>query len=178
MSEQNTYARPAKCSGPARALQVSRDRRGAGLLAFARAAVLLTAAIVWAAPLGHAQQLPIVGEASDFNSVEYYEAPHQQDIKQLFSGTDAEPLPGGLLLIKGVKIEHFDPNGKLGWVAEAPECVYDPVNIVANSPGEVHVRSGDGELNIDGKGFLWRHNDSVFTISNQVDTVIERPPKR
>jgi hypothetical protein len=125
-----------------------------------------------------AQQLPIAGGASDFNSVEYYGPPHQQDIKRLFSGAEAQPLPGGLLAVKNVKIELFDLTGKLQLVAEAPECVYDPVNVVANSPGEVHVHSGDGQLKIDGKGFLWRQNDSIFTISNRVETVIDRIPKR
>lgn len=132
------------------------------------------AAMAWAVPDSRAQQLPIAGGATDFNSVEYYGAPHQQDIKRLFSGAEAEPLPGGLLLVKGVKIEMFDLKGKLQYVAEAPECVYDPVNVVANSPGEVHVRTGNGSLKIDGEGFMWRQDDSVFTISNQVKTVIEK----
>jgi hypothetical protein len=172
-----------------RPIEQSRDREGAvsRLLSSAdyrfrlltRAAqVLVAVAIILAAPRLPAQQLPIAGGASDFNSVEYYGAPHQQDIERLFSGSEAQPLPGGLLLIKQVKIEKFDLTGKLQLVAEAPECVYDPVKNVANSAGEVHVRSGDGELKIDGEGFLWRQNDSMFTISNQVQTVIERPPKR
>lgn len=138
--------------------------------------LLAAAAILFAAPLAHTQDLPISGSANDFNSVEYYGAPHQQDIKRLFSGAEAQPLPGGLLLVKKVKIEMFDLNGKLQLVAEAPECIYDPINIVANSPGEVHVRTGDGQLKLDGEGFLWRQNDSVFTISNQVETVIDRMP--
>jgi hypothetical protein len=35
------------------------------------------------------------------------------------------------------------------------------------------VRSGDGTMNIDGEGFLWRQNDSLFIISNRVETVIQ-----
>jgi len=155
MNEKMTYARRAK-----------------------RFALLLTAAMALAAIAGRAQQLPIAGGASDFNSVEYFKAPHQQDIEGLFSGAEADPLPGGLLLIKQAKIEKFDLTGKLQLVAEAPECVYDPVNAIANSAGEVHVRSGDGKTKIDGEGFLWRQNDSLFTISNQVETVIEEPASK
>jgi hypothetical protein len=139
-------------------------------------AALLIGTILLASPRVGAQAIPISGSASDFNSVEYYKPPNQQDIEALFSGTEADPLPGGLLLIKQVKIEKFDLTGKLLLVAEAPDCVYDPVNAVANSPGEVHLRSGDGQLKIDGEGFLWRQNDSMFTISNQVNTVIDRMP--
>lgn len=143
------------------------------------AALLLScAAIILPLSRVFAQQLPIAGGASDFNSVEYYGAPHQQDIERLFSGAEAQPLPGGLLLVKKVKIEKFDLTGKLQLIVEAPECVYDPVNIVANSPGEVHVRTGDGEMKIDGEGFLWRQKESTFTISNRVETVIDRTFKR
>jgi hypothetical protein len=134
----------------------------------------LAAAIVLASLHVHAQQFPISGSANDFNSVEYYGAPHQQDIERLFSGAEAQPLPGGLLLVKKVKIEKFDLTGKLQLVAEAPECIYDPVNNVANSSGEIHMRTGDGQLKIDGEGFLWRQNDSMFTISNQVETVFDQ----
>src|ERR1700739_3423449 len=114
-----------------------------------RFALLLTAAMPLAATVNRAQEIPIASGASDFNSVQYYKAPHQQDIEGLFSGAEAEPLPGGLLLIKQAKIEKFDLTGKLQVVAEAPECIYDPVNNVANSAGKVHVRSGDGKMKID-----------------------------
>jgi hypothetical protein len=156
----------------------SRTLRRIGRLTGNFLLTLMAAVILSAAPRVPAQQFPIAGGASDFNSVEYYGAPHQQDIKRLFSGAEAQPLPGGLLLVKKVKIELFDLSGKLQLVAEAPECVYDPVNVVANSPGEVHVHTGDGQLKIEGEGFLWRQNDSLFTISNQVQTVIERTSKR
>ena len=151
MSKRKTYARRVK-----------------------RVALWLAAAMSLAATPSRAQQIPVASGATDFNSVQYYKAPHQQDIECLFSGAEADPLPGGLLLIKQAKIEKFYLTGKLQVVAEAPECVYDPVNNVANSPGEVHVRTGDGKLKIDGEGFLWRQNESVFTISNQVETVINQ----
>ena len=141
-----------------------------------RAASLIAAvAMLFAASSGLAQ-LPIAGSATDFNSVQYYKAPHQQEIQLLFSGAEAEPIAGGLLLVKKVKLEQFDLDGKLQLVAEAPECIYDPVNAVANSPGAVHVRAGDGNLTIDGQGFLWRQRDSLFTISNRVDTVFDKMP--
>ncbi|HUE36058.1 MAG TPA: hypothetical protein VMO20_01605 [Candidatus Acidoferrum sp.] len=120
-----------------------------------------------------AQQIPVGGDATDFSSVEYYQAPHQQQIKSRMSGAEAEPQEGGLLLIKQLKLEAFDENGKLQFVITAPECVYDPVKGVATSSGELHMRTGDEQLRIDGTGFLWRQSDSLLTISNQVQTVIE-----
>jgi hypothetical protein len=140
-------------------------------------AILLFAAlaILFAVSDGSAQ-LPIAGNATDFNSVQYYKAPHQQEIQLLFSGAEADPIAGGLLLVKQVKLEKFDLDGKLQLVAEAPECIYDPVNAVANSPGAVHVRNGDGSLTMDGEGFVWRERESLFTISNQVNTVFDKMP--
>jgi hypothetical protein len=65
-------------------------------------------------------------------------------------------------------------NGKLQMIAEAPECVYDRNSAVAHSPGALRIRSGDGQVRIEGKGFLWRQDDSMLTISNQVQTVIQK----
>lgn len=135
----------------------------------------LVAAILLAPMSNRAQEFPAAGGASDFNSVEYYsEPPHQQQIKRWLSGAEAQSLPGGLLLIKQVKIETFNVDGKLQLIAKAPECIYDPINGVASSPGEVHMQTGDGELRVDGKGFLWRQSDSFLTISNNVETVLQK----
>lgn len=125
-----------------------------------------------------AQQIPMGGTATDFSSVEYYQAPHQQQIKSRMSGAEADPIEGGLLRIRKLKLEAFGEDGKLQFVVTAPECIYDPMKGVANSTGELHMRSGDGtgdeQVQIDGKGFLWRQTDSLLTISNQVQTVIDR----
>jgi hypothetical protein len=120
-----------------------------------------------------AQPVPAGGNASNFSSVEYYPAPHQQQIKSRISGAEAQLQPDGSMLIKQLKLEMFDVNGKLEIVVDAPECVYDTVNGTANSSGELHVRTGDGKFRVQGEGFLWRQNDSFLTISNHVQTVIE-----
>ena len=56
---------------------------------------------------------------------------------------------------------------------DAPECVYDTLNGVANSPGHLQLRTGDGNFRVEGDGFLWRQDDALLTISNHVHTVIE-----
>ena len=89
------------------------------------------------------------------------------------SGAEALPQPGGLLLIKQLKLEMFNPDGKLEWVVEAPECIYDTFKGVANSPGHLEVRTGDGKIRTDGDGFLWRQSEQKLNISNNVCTVIE-----
>jgi hypothetical protein len=113
------------------------------------------------------------GRMSDFSSVEYFDAPHQQQMKSRMSGAEASPLAGGLLDIKQLKLEMFGTNGATEAVVEAPECVYDAQNGVANSPGHLKLRTGDGNLRIEGDGFLWRQTNQWLTISNRVQTVIQ-----
>ena len=118
------------------------------------------------------------GHASGFTSVEYYEPPHHQQVKSRLSGAEASPQPGGLLVIKQLKVETFGLDGKPEVVVDAPECVYDTLKGVANSPGHLQVRSGDGRFHVEGEGFLWRQSDSFLTISNHVRTVIEVSPEK
>ena len=138
-----------------------------------RAWLAAGAGLLFAVAPGVRAQQNGVQHANNFTTTEYYEPPHQQQIKSILSGAEALPQPGGLLIIKQLKLEMFNPDGKLEWVVNAPECVYDTFKGVANSPGHLQVRTGDGKFRVEGEGFLWRQSDSFLTISNNVRTVIE-----
>lgn len=138
-----------------------------------RASLAAGAGLLFAVAPGVRAQQNGVQHANNFTTTEYYEPPHQQQIKSILSGAEALPQPGGLLIIKQLKLEMFNPDGKLEWVVNAPECVYDTFKGVANSPGHLQVRTGDGKFRVEGEGFLWRQSDSFLTISNNVRTVIE-----
>ncbi len=118
-----------------------------------------------------------VQHASDFTSVEYFEPPYQQQMKSRLSGAEAQPQAGGLLVIRQLKLETFNLDGKPEMIVNAPECVYDTFNHVASSPGHLKAQTGDGKFRVEGDGFLWRQNDSFLTISNNVHTVIENAMK-
>jgi hypothetical protein len=118
-------------------------------------------------------QSNVVGHASDFTSVEYYPAPNQQQMKSRLSGAEAQPLPGGLLAIKQLKLETFGPDGKSEIVVNAPECVYDQLSGTASSAGRLQVQYQAGKIRVEGEGFLWRQGDSFLTISNRVSTVLQ-----
>ena len=155
-------------TGPGRAIFIARYPGRVVWLLIAAVGLFL------ALPAAHAQaQSNALQHASSFVSTEYYGATNQHKVKSILSGTEALPQPGGLLLIKQLKLEMYDPAGELQWVVNAPECVYDTFKGVANSPGPLEVRSGDGKFHIEGEGFLWRQNDSFLTISNNVRTVVE-----
>ena len=94
------------------------------------------------------------------------------------SGAEAQPLAGGLLVIRQLKLETFDSNGVPGLIVKAPDCVYDTLHGVASSPGHLRLETADGSSHVEGDGFLWRQTDSFLTISNHVQTVIESTPKK
>lgn len=111
--------------------------------------------------------------ASDFSSVEYFNPPYERQMHWRISGAEAQPLTGGLLLIKKLKIEKFEENGKLSSVVEAPECLYDRLKLIAYSAGPIELRSGDAKFRVTGDGFLFHQTNSLLTISNNVRTVIK-----
>lgn len=119
-----------------------------------------------------------MSHASDFTSVEYFPAPNQQQMRSRLSGAEAQPLPGGLLAIKGLKLETFGLNGRPEIVVNAPECTYDQLNGTASSPGRLQVQYQEGKIRVEGEGFLWRQTDSFLTISNRVSTVLEIGPEK
>jgi len=57
----------------------------------------------------------------------------------------------------------------------AESCIFDRNEHKASSPGQLQIDSGDGNLHIEGEGFLWLAGDTnaVLTISNKVHTVIK-----
>ena len=119
----------------------------------------------------------VTSHARGFTSVEYYPMPLQQQMKSRLSGAEAQPMPGGLLIIKQLKLETFDTNGTPQAVLESPDCTYDTQNDTASSAAHLRARSGDGKIRTEGDGFLWQRTNSVFIISNHVHTVIESSPE-
>jgi hypothetical protein len=141
--------------------------------------ILIAGAVLFLAivPNGRAQQNG-TQHASDFTSVEYFESPHQQQMKSRLSGMEAQPLAGGLLVIKQFKLETFTVDGRPEMVVEAPSCTYDTSDATASSSGPLHVRTGDGKFRVEGDGFLWRQTNSFLTISNNVHSVVEMAPEK
>lgn len=135
--------------------------------------VLFALAILFFAVTKNRAQPAPSGHASDFTSVQYFDPPDQHTVKTRISGAEAQPLAGGLLAIKQLKLEDFGMDGKTEYIADAPDCIYDTLNGTANSAGALHVQSGDGKIRVEGEGFLWRQNAQSLTISNRVHTILE-----
>jgi hypothetical protein len=124
-----------------------------------------------------AQQATTTGHANDFSSVEYFEPPHQMLMKLRMSGAEAQPLAGGLLVIRQFKLETFDTNGVPEIIVTAPHCIYDTVHGVANSPGHLRLETADRNSHVEGDGFLWLQASKNLYISNNVQSVYETVSK-
>jgi hypothetical protein len=135
--------------------------------------VLLLAGAVWLAAAGSAVRAQQSGRATDFTTTEYYEAPHQRQVKIILSGAEALPQLGGRLIIKQLKLQTFALDGKLEMVVTAPDCIYDTLGGTARSAGPLQLQTGDGKFRVEGEGFLWRQTNNSLTISNQVRTRID-----
>jgi hypothetical protein len=127
--------------------------------------------IAWFAD-SRAQSVP-AGHATDFTSNTYYDPPHETQVKMRLSGSDASPMPGGLLDIKQLRIETFSEDGKPEAIVRAPQCTYSPMEGLASSSGHLELRTADGRMHTEGDGFLWQQTDNSLTISNNVHTVIK-----
>ena len=134
--------------------------------------LLIAGAVLFLAATDGDPQMASVAP-NGFTSVEYYAQPNQTRVKSRMSGAEAQPLAGGQLAVKQLKLETFSTNGSPQVVVEAPECVYDMVNRTANSAGHLQLQNGDGKLRVEGDGFLWRQDDSSLTLSNNVYSAIK-----
>lgn len=116
------------------------------------------------------------GHSTDFTSEQYFDPPHERQLKMRLSGASSETLPGGLLEVKRLKIEMFTlTNSAAIAVVQAPQCTFAPLDGVASSAGHLAMQTGNGQFRVEGDGFLWRQNEQSLNISNHVRTLIEMP---
>jgi hypothetical protein len=113
-----------------------------------------------------------------FRVPEYYEPPHEMQMKTLLSGAEAQPAPDGTILVSEAKLQTFAEDGRAQMEVEAPHCVFDSVRRSVSSPGPLRVRSTDGQLYLEGEGFFWQQTNSNLIISNRVHTTIRNPTAR
>lgn len=135
--------------------------------------VLAALIFINAAPAERAQQIPI-SHATGFDTDVYFEPPDDAKVKMKMSGVEASPLPGGLMDVKQLRVELFSTNGVSRMVATAPRCTFAPLEAVADSPGHLELRSGDGKFFVEGDGFnfVWRQEATALSLSNHVHTVM------
>ncbi len=144
-----------------------RPREASGLR-FARLGMIAICAGVLTA----AAEKPSANSVKDFSVPEYYDPPHERQMKSLLQGAQAEQQPGGLIWITDVKLQTFNETGEPQMLVQAPHCILDPIQKAVSSNGPLSVKSVNGQFYLEGEGFLWQPTNSNLTISNRVRTVL------
>lgn len=124
--------------------------------------------------VGVAQSLPIV--FTKFSLPEYYDPPHETQMKSLLQGDQALPEGPGRVRIKQPILKTYRVDGTPGFVLEAEDCIYDSKTRTVTSAGALEFRTADGRFLAEGEGFHWQDSASTLTISNRVHTRIRVEP--
>jgi lipopolysaccharide export system protein LptA len=136
---------------------------------FRLALAVLTLGLAMFARPGHAQ--PLVG-GQGFKFAEYFEPPHETQMKSLLEGNRATRLADGRIQVEVAKYRTFRQTGEGELVVEAPQCVYDSGLRTISSSGPLHVQTADGKFSIEGEGFCWQQTNATLQVSNRVHTII------
>lgn len=104
----------------------------------------------------------------------YYPAPNFRQMEMKLTG---DAITGTNKQIRATNTEFwaFETNGTTQVNLRTPVCFYDESNAKArtlSSPEKLNAKSGDEKFQIEGRGFLWRHNEKILIISNEVRAVI------
>ena len=111
---------------------------------------------------------------------EFYEdeaTGHRQtnQIKAILRGAEGQFLSNEVVLVKQMRLEHYQLNGHTGLVATAPICLFDWETRVAWSTGRLDLVGLDGALRVHGhQGFEVRMTNNTMFLSNRVRTVLRR----
>jgi len=134
----------------------------------------LVACVAIFAGLTRGQKL---GSGKGIKFADYYEPPHETQMKWLVEGATAVPRAGGRSFdVTKAKVQNFRVNGEGEMIVEAPECVYDADQRSVSSPGLLRLRTADGAFSLEGEGFAWLQSSSRLFVSNRVHTIVHPEP--
>ena len=109
----------------------------------------------------------------DYFSREELSPGQSNQVKNLFTGAEAQQRPGGLVLVRQMRIDNFRPDGATNFIIRTPECIFDYADRIAQSTGRIEVASADGQFQINGReGFSCRLTNTLIILSNRVRTEI------
>jgi lipopolysaccharide export system protein LptA len=119
-------------------------------------------------------QTPLAGKVT--GGFKFPALDEQNRLRSLVTGQEMQPLAGGLVAIKQLRLETYRESGDLDLIAEAPESTFDVGRRVLSSPGPLKAWSADERLSITGVGFEYEQYAGRFVLSNDVHTILRRGP--
>ena len=119
--------------------------------------------------------LPLLAQQTtvkDFSVPQYFDPPHETQMKSLLEGAEAEPGNNGLVTIRKAKVQTFNEAGVRQMTVRAPQCVFDSKTQTVSSAGRFEMETSDSKLTLEGEGFSFQQTNSNLIISNQVRTLV------
>jgi lipopolysaccharide export system protein LptA len=113
-----------------------------------------------------------VVEAKGVKIPEYYEPPHERQLKSLLEGAKVQPQANGQNMVSEAKYRTWREDGEPLIIIEAPQCLHDSGQRTVSSAGPLRAQTADGMFSIEGEGFLWLQTNSSLFISNHVHTIV------
>jgi hypothetical protein len=106
--------------------------------------------------------------------LQYFEPPHELQVKTFLEGTEAEPGTNNTILIHNAKLQTYHEDGSWEMTAKAPLCFWDSRQQTVSSAGPLEVKTADEKYAFlhQGVGFIWTQTNSDLIISNNVYTTI------
>ena len=104
--------------------------------------------------------------------LQYFDPPNELQVRSFLEGSEAEPGPNGVVLIREAKLLTYHEDGSKEMVVTAPECTYDSRQYIVSSAGPLMVRKLDDNIQVEGVGFYWLQTNSYLRISNQQQTTV------
>ena len=105
--------------------------------------------------------------------LEYFDPPHELQVKSYLEGAEAEPQGDGLILLRDAKLQTFLESGEPEMTITAPQCTFNMKEQTVNSAGPFQMRKSDDTILQQGVGFFWQKTNSEFIISNRVQTTVK-----
>lgn len=96
----------------------------------------------------------------------------------LLTGTGARTQPDGTVFLETARVEHAPTAGptNVSLVIQATRCLVDLRQNRVSSADHLQVTTADGQLALEGVGFLWQQATSELVVSNQVRTRLRKRP--
>ena len=105
--------------------------------------------------------------------LEYFDPPHELQVKSYLEGAEAEPQGEGLILLRDAKLQTFQEDGAPEMTITTPQCFFNMKDQTVNSAGPFQMRKSDDAFLQEGVGFFWQKTNSEFIISNRVHTTVK-----
>lgn len=108
---------------------------------------------------------------------DFYDPPNQNQMRSLLTSARVEPQGNGRFLLHEARLETYATNGVRELTITTPGCVYDVPKGTVSSTEPIQVRSDDGRLRSQGKGFVWRLGERTLIITNHIESVFRLQPR-